>query len=380
MKKYMKKFLKKILPPVIIDLGHKASEAANRRTNLKKWWANYDKKNLLPQKLKVMVDIYLSTSDYAQTSKYWRYLNILNISSIATDGIKNYRKTLSRNYFLFVDYTEEMVVNLLDNKDSLEKDLKISIDEIYKKHDGLSFLESIRHNTIVIALYREIKKLGLSQKIVLIRESRKYPFPALSIDGQEVSQDSLASLIEWNFINKAIKLDNISSVIEIGAGSGRTATCLLSINPRLKYVIVDIPPALFVSHEALSDSFPEKKIFTCPFFSDFLEIKKDYEEADIVFMMPSQMTLIPEKSIDLFLAIDCLHEMTHGHISYIFNQIDRLSKFFYMKCWNTTKVPFDNHILTRDSYPYNDNWQLLNRAKCIFPSNFFEAAFKMSNE
>lgn len=373
-----KKILKAMVPPIVIILKNRATNILNTKTNFKKWWLSYDEKNLIPKKLEEMVETYLSTEDYASTSKYWRYLNIKNLSSIATEGIENYRRTVAKNYFLFLDYNEDMVSRLFNDLSYEKKDLKISIDEIYKKHEGLTLLESVRHNTIVIALYKAIIQLGLGQKLTQMREPpRKYSFPSLNIDDQSVSQDSLASLVEWDFLNKAIKLNDLSSVIEIGAGSGRTAACVLSINPHLKYIIVDIPPALFVSHEALSNTFPEKKIFICPLFSDFSQIEKAYNESDIVFMMPSQMALIPKDSIDLFLAIDCLHEMLNGQIDYIFNQIDRLSRFFYMKCWKTTKIPFDNHTLAEDSYPYKNNWKPINRAECIFPSNYFEIAFEI---
>ncbi len=51
--------------------------------------------------------------------------------------------------------------------------------------------------------------------------------------------------------------------IEIGAGAGRTATVILSINENAKYVIADLPPAIEVSYKNLKACFPNKKIFKC---------------------------------------------------------------------------------------------------------------------
>lgn len=165
-----KKILKAMVPPIVIILKNRATNILNTKTNFKKWWLSYDEKNLIPKKLEEMVETYLSTEDYASTSKYWRYLNIKNLSSIATEGIENYRRTVAKNYFLFLDYNEDMVSRLFNDLSYEKKDLKISIDEIYKKHEGLTLLESVRHNTIVIALYKAIIQLGLGQKLTQMRE------------------------------------------------------------------------------------------------------------------------------------------------------------------------------------------------------------------
>ena len=107
------------------------------------------------------------------------------------------------------------------------------------------------------------------------------------------------------------------------------------------------------------------------------EISSLVRDHDLIFMFPDQIRLLEDKSIDRFLAVDCLHEMTSATIEEYFSQIDRIAKSFYMKVWNSTQVPFDLHHLTRDDYPVKASWEKVFDEKCIFPSNFSEMGFRL---
>ena len=70
--------------------------------------------------------------------------------------------------------------------------------------------------------------------------------PPLLIEDKEIVQDDLNSLFEFEQIEKL--LSNIqlrkNKILEIGAGSGRTAKAILSITNNIKYIIANIPPAI----------------------------------------------------------------------------------------------------------------------------------------
>ena len=95
----------------------------------------------------------------------------------------------------------------------------------------------------------------------------------------------------WENIN----LNKFNSVLEVGAGSGRTCSSLLKLRDNLNYTIVDIPPALFISQSNLINIFKNKKIFKYRYFNKFSDIEKDFISSDIKFLSPDQLKFIPEK-------------------------------------------------------------------------------------
>ena len=70
----------------------------------------------------------------------------------------------------------------------------------------------------------------------------------------------LNSVLEIDTLEKNINLNKFNSVLEVGAGSGRTCSSLLKLRDNLNYTIVDIPPALFISQSNLINIFKNKKI------------------------------------------------------------------------------------------------------------------------
>ena len=92
-----------------------------------------------------MVNDYLQSSDFQNTSKYWRYLNLKNLKQIENNGIQNYGVDVARNYFTITDFNDEMISNL-EKLDSQPTPI-----DIFKKHEGFTLSESVKHN-VVIAL------------------------------------------------------------------------------------------------------------------------------------------------------------------------------------------------------------------------------------
>ena len=84
--------------------------------------------------------------------------------------------------------------------------------------------------------------------------------PFVEIDNINITTDKIASLLDCEKIDKAFNFDKIKTVLEIGAGSGRTSEAIMTINNNLTYVICDIPPAIYISYSRLKIAFPNKKI------------------------------------------------------------------------------------------------------------------------
>jgi hypothetical protein len=141
---------------------------------------------------------------------------------------------------------------------------------------------------------------------------------------------------------------------------------------------VDIPPALYVAQRYLANVFAERKIFGFRPFDDFATVQEDFDDAEIIFLTPNQLELLPDKSIDLFINISSLHEMRMDQVRYYFSEIERLTrKYFYFKQWKETTVPFENETIREADYPIGSDWKLLNRQQCKVQAKFFEALYEL---
>jgi len=316
----------------------------------------------------------VESPDFPKVSRYWHYLNASNLEMIARSGVQNYRQNVSLNYFTWTDFSDELAGGLFQ---AAGRSSKSHYAHLFQQHPGLGVVPSVRHNLLIAALHSVVMSRPIAQRFAEVREQVNDSTPHLAIDGIRVTQDRLNSLLEFERICLLGNLTSGTTVLEIGAGSGRTAACMMSLAPNIKYIIADIPPALFLSSGNLRDLFPERCIAQAFKVSNPEEVSALIHDNDLIFMFPNQIRMLADKSIDLFLAVDCLHEMTKATIGDYFAQIDRLAWSFYMKVWNSTLVPFDGHRLTRDDYPVRPHWEKVFDEACLFPSNFCEMGYRL---
>jgi putative sugar O-methyltransferase len=81
----------------------------------------------------------------------------------------------------------------------------------------------------------------------------------VKVEGIDINLDYLTSLEEFNFLKKTSVLKRVKSVIEVGAGFGRTAHALTKLSSNLEsYSIVDLEPMLKLSSEYLRRVVPDQ--------------------------------------------------------------------------------------------------------------------------
>lgn len=74
----------------------------------------------------------------------------------------------------------------------------------------------------------------------------------------KINIDYLFALEEFMFLEQACDLTAVGSVIEIGAGFGRTCHTLLALSDRIeRYTIIDLPEMLELSRRVLAKAVPE---------------------------------------------------------------------------------------------------------------------------
>ena len=256
--------------------------------------------------------------------------------------------------------------------------------------DDYDITDDIYTNLLVANTVEDAKKLiyPIFEKLKDLSDRGYLGFndPFLEIDNVNLTTDKINALFDYEKIDKFVKLQNIKSILEIGAGSGRTSQAIMTFNQNLRYIISDIPPAIFISYTRLKKTFPDKKIKYLFNYKNEKSLMDEINNNDISFIFPHQMKDIQNKYIDLTLAIDCIHEMDKKTIKNYFHKINKFSNLFYFSVWKKIIVPHSG-IFTKTSnrldyysndYPIPDNWKKTFEEDLIFPSNFISAGFKLN--
>ncbi len=347
---------------------------------LHKYWKKVEKKNF-DKELILITDKFIYSKSYKFLSNYWHILCIDNYEKLRKYGFKTYGSNIATNYFTFKNVYEDMISYTLSDNTSDFTSSKINFS---KKQNNFSSNESSSYNYLCAKLYFSLKKSNYFKYLKNLDDNSFLGFddPYIEIDDYKISSDKLISLFDIEKIENAFGTKDNRTILEIGAGSGRTADAYLSIYPDNKYIICDVPPAIFISYNRLKVRFPNKKISYC-FDSNF---EKEFEKNDITFIFPDQLSFV-NKKIDLVLAIDCFHEMDKKTIKFLFDRINNITNNLYFSIWEKTKVPYSKNFLGKANildynngdYPIPNNWKNSFKENLIFPSNHLGLGFKIDN-
>jgi SAM-dependent methyltransferase len=245
---------------------------------------------------------------------------------------------------------------------------------------AVDLIQSFSYGLLGSLLWEYILQLSLPVALLSLREPSEgnppflYPRPDM-----RVSQDLANSLLEYDSFQAVIPASGPSTILELGAGYGRTAFVILRLRPKIKYVLVDIPPALWIAERYLSSVFPEKRVFRYRDFDRFEDIADEYEHAEIAFLLSSQLAAFPINSVDLVINISSLHEMRKEQVAYYLEHFDDVLKpggHMYIKQWKEAKVLFEGVTLVEEDYPIPFGWtKIMNRTARV-QTRFFEALYR----
>lgn len=173
-------------------------------------------------------------------------------------------------------------------------------------------------------------------------------------------------LISQDLANSALELGAVyphlggapESVLEVGAGYGRTAYAVLSRFPEARYTIVDVEPAVSISKWYVEKLFPDR---------------------DIRFVSPADVGALGDGAFDLVLSISTLHEMTPAQVRGYLELFDRVGAggVVYLKQWAEWFNPADRVTMRFDDYPYPTRWQPIFREAAPVQTRFKHGAWRI---
>lgn len=242
----------------------------------------------MQQKINKMFESLENGPDIYLPSKFWRQLNEQNIAQLAKDGMGNIKRTLAQNYFTWVVGCRSPLFRHMASLMTFSDWIAILRNlPLFSREAGLGlrrFYELQIFTRMVWVVAKRYDKL----KVLKSLQEPEFGNPFhIKFDDRLISQDLANSLLEMYsvFDFSPPSIDSRFTVCELGAGYGRNAYVFLSIFKNSKYIIVDIPPALYVSQEYISEVFPSKKIMRFSNFTTLEEVSDEFNSADIIFLV-----------------------------------------------------------------------------------------------
>jgi putative sugar O-methyltransferase len=176
--------------------------------------------------------------------------------------------------------------------------------------------------------------------------------------GRLISQDLANAALETTAVARALGGRAPRSVLEVGAGYGRTAYALLSRFPEAAYAIVDIEPALTISRWYLTNLFPSRRIH---------------------FLTPDDAGGLEPGCADLVVSISSLQEMTREQLEGYLSLFDRVvdEGVVYLKQWRSWRNPEDGIVFDLRGYRLPPRWRLVFDEPAPVQTNFQQTAWRL---
>ena len=340
--------------------------------------------SLKSDELRGMINSVAGGAKLYQPSKFWLYYATYHALQIDMWGVDNFKRTVNNGYF---NWTNDGVIN--EQRHNIEQDLGLSVDAVQRMHptwerkdkpENFKAKQWFKYGQFLCLLFEYARKHDSHDLLKAVSESRLGNPTGVTYDGHYITQDLANSVADVNLMLDVTGLDAKKPlrIMELGAGHGRIMYTFLKAFPQVQIVVVDIPPALYVSQWYLTNAFPNLKCFKFREIANYEEVKQDFESASLAFLTPEQIELVPGKSIDLFVNISSLHEMTPEQIKNWFQQIDRVCRgWFYTKQFREYPNLIDNLVIREADYPVLTGWQeKMKRINPVFMA-FFEAVYKV---
>jgi len=142
-----------------------------------------------------------------------------------------------------------------------------------------------------------------------IEDSHEGNPAGFSRGGRFLTVSFLDELMQIFFLEEQIDIRGLRTVMEIGSGIGLKASAYLKLNRDLTYIIVDIPPALYVAQQYLSAVHGN----VLPYH----EVKKllsegkrvDFRKYRAVCIAPWMLDSLSDLTCDLFINVGSFQEM-----------------------------------------------------------------------
>jgi putative sugar O-methyltransferase len=325
-----------------------------------------------------------------QPSEFWDLLNGVNVRQLEARGFEEFKRTINCNYFqwlptgpadaqfrsLLVKFARHPAWRPFTAR--LDSDAYVDDREDAVTDPFPSAIRRAAYAWFVASLWDYVCSRdgrGLTRSID--EPSLGNPL-VVGYRGRRLSQDLCNSALEMIAIVDGLpgRRPPDAGILELGGGYGRLAWMFLECFPTVRYLVVDIPPALAVAERYLSSLFPDRRRFGFRRFDSFEDVREEFEAAQIVFLTPNQLAAVPTPSVGLSINVSSLHEMRPDQIAFYLETLDaHTDGHFYSKQWIRSVNPDDGVVIGRDAYPIPATWTTVFDRQHPVQTPFFEALY-----
>ncbi len=312
-------------------------------------------------------------------SQYWRILCNKNIAQLVDHGLPSSMRAVARDYFTFIVNRAnpqfrflEAALSAADRRAAWDACAGTKANEFMDQDQARLF------DYMTFMMWKYVQTQGLGGILNKIEEPELGAPFSVMVNGRRITQDLLNSILEYDSMRQGVgDFEEVKEVLEVGAGYGRTAFVIRSLHPHVNYTIADIPPALYVSQRYLSEMFKGQNVFRYRKGADIDTASEEWRSARMRFITPAQLQKLSGVKADLFLAVDCLHEMRKDVIDVYFGRAHALASKMYYKCWKETTIPYDKITLREHDYPVRPSWERVYHRSCRIQQTYFEAVYRI---
>ena len=266
----------------------------------------------------------LCTGPLTEISSAWELLSQKHLDELLRNGYRDFKRTIGCNYFNFLVQNGDPQMAFL--KSALSPAVCFGLRtaaQSMPNDPNLQLPDQVTYRYFVLLLWTYAQNLDAKGYLDRLDEPQEGNPITVEVNGRRISSDLVNSVIEYYSIGEAIDFSRCRRVLEIGGGYGRSACSILQLSPHIQYTLVDVPPALYLAQRYLS-SVLEREIFRVRHFDDFDDVKSEMEGCSLIFLLPHQLCLLPDRRFDLTLNISSFGEMQPQMIAQYFDEIDRL--------------------------------------------------------
>jgi putative sugar O-methyltransferase len=309
-------------------------------------------------------------------SEFWSFWGRYHVELLRRYGMGNFKRTVSHNYqnWLIASIDDPQFRSMLSNwpRHASAQPLlnRIEVPSHVGYHDSRSF--EVPEYVLAYAEPREIYKLavgliwefvGLSDRAGWLgRLSEVEIGNPVRIQRRDrlISADLAHSVRERNMLVDRLGLTGGEGLCigELGAGYGRLAE-VFGRTTNYRYVVFDIPPALYVAQWYIQKLFPGAPIFAFRPFASFAEIADELARSRIAFFTANQIETFPDGYFDAFINMNSLMEMRREQIVNFIGQIDRLTRrAFLSRQWLKWRNAWDAITVEKNDFALGGAWRL----------------------
>jgi putative sugar O-methyltransferase len=236
------------------------------------------------------------------------------------------------------------------------------------------------HRYAVYMLYRLLKQRDTTDLIGRFDWSSDTGYE-IAIDSRKYSWDTLISLDTVLSLAEADPgiLTQPRIVVDLGSGWGRIGYALKRINPKITYVVLDLPEILMISMTILPRMLPAESVAMYPEVQGRPQLTREILASRGLWFAGSQDLLrIADRAIDVFINVASFQEMKLSQVRTYFDLIDtKVSGTFYTQQYvivSDAQRPY-NAISGIEEYPFKPTWTEHFKRHTTFSERFFEACY-----